>query len=166
MNEAIKHYLKKHGFERFAPKAVLFDMDGVLYDSMPNHVVAWTNSMAQFGIKMDTNDAYATEGARGVDTIRMMVKRQQGRDIDEALLNLLTMENHKFDEKAGIDQLRRFLELSPHKPKQRLHIIGIKAMRRIVSSERRIQRFEILRNSINRLVNPLIVRNTWHFILL
>ena len=28
-------------------------------------------------------DAYATEGARGVDTIRKMVKEQQGRDIDE-----------------------------------------------------------------------------------
>ena len=84
MNEAIKHYLNKHGFGQFAPKAVLFDMDGVLYDSMPNHVVAWHDSMAQFGISMDTHDAYATEGARGVDTIRMMVKRQQGRDIDEA----------------------------------------------------------------------------------
>lgn len=84
MNKAIKHYLESHGFERFAPKAVLFDMDGVLYDSMPNHVVAWCNSMAQFGITMNTHDAYATEGARGVDTIRMMVKRQQGRDIDEA----------------------------------------------------------------------------------
>jgi HAD superfamily hydrolase (TIGR01509 family) len=32
---------------------------------------------------MSTEDAYATEGARGVDTIRKMVKRQQDRDIDE-----------------------------------------------------------------------------------
>ena len=27
---AIKEYLAKHGFEAFRPKAVLFDMDGVL----------------------------------------------------------------------------------------------------------------------------------------
>ena len=33
---------------------------------------------------MTADDAYATEGARGVDTIRKMVKRQQRRDIDEA----------------------------------------------------------------------------------
>ena len=81
---AIKKYLEKHGFEAFRPKAVLFDMDGVLYDSMPNHAIAWQQSMAQFGIHMTAEDAYATEGARGVDTIRVMVKKQQGRDIDEA----------------------------------------------------------------------------------
>lgn len=84
MNKAIQQYLEKHGFEAFCPKAVLFDMDGVLYDSMPNHAIAWQRSMAVFGIKMTLDDAYATEGARGVDTIRMMVKKQQGRDIDEA----------------------------------------------------------------------------------
>lgn len=80
----IAHYLKKHGFEQFEPKAVLFDMDGVLYDSMPNHAIAWQQSMAQFGITMTADDAYATEGARGVDTIRKMVMLQQGREIDEA----------------------------------------------------------------------------------
>ena len=81
---AIKQYLERHGFEALSPKAVLFDMDGVLYDSMPNHAVAWQQSMAQFGIQMTADDAYATEGARGVDTIRQMVMRQQGREIDEA----------------------------------------------------------------------------------
>jgi HAD superfamily hydrolase (TIGR01509 family) len=81
---AIKKYLERHGFEALRPKAVLFDMDGVLYDSMPNHAIAWQQSMAQFGIQMTADDAYATEGARGVDTIRKMVKRQQRRDIDEA----------------------------------------------------------------------------------
>jgi HAD superfamily hydrolase (TIGR01509 family) len=39
--------------------------------------------MALFDIHMSAEDAYATEGARGVDTIRKMVKRQQDRDIDE-----------------------------------------------------------------------------------
>ena len=81
---AIKKYLERHGFETLRPKAVLFDMDGVLYNSMHNHAIAWQESMAQFGIHMTANDAFATEGARGVDTIRQMVKRQQGRDIDEA----------------------------------------------------------------------------------
>ena len=80
---AIKQYLERHGFEALHPKAVLFDMDGVLYDSMPNHAIAWQQSMAEFGIRMTAEDAYATEGARGVDTIRMMVIRQQGRKIGE-----------------------------------------------------------------------------------
>ncbi|MBR1448709.1 MAG: HAD hydrolase-like protein [Prevotella sp.] len=84
MNKAIEQYLEKHGFEALRPKAVLFDMDGVLYDSMPNHAIAWQRSMQTFGISMTKADAYATEGARGVDTIRRMVKMQQGCDIDEA----------------------------------------------------------------------------------
>ena len=96
---AIKQYLEKHGFEALTPRAVLFDMDGVLYDSMPNHAIAWQQSMAQFGITMTADDAYATEGARGVDTIRKMVKRQQDRDIDEAeAQKMYDVKSHIFHE--------------------------------------------------------------------
>lgn len=101
---SVKKYIGKHGFERFAPKAVLFDMDGVLYDSMPNHAVAWQNSMAKFGIRMTADDAYATEGARGIDTIRQMVRMQWGRDISE-------QESQKmYDEKS------RLFHLMPEAP--------------------------------------------------
>ena len=77
----LEKYLSRTGFGAFHPKAVLFDMDGVLINSMPNHAVAWQRSMATFGIRMTADDAYATEGARGIDTIRNMVKQQQGKDI-------------------------------------------------------------------------------------
>ncbi len=80
---SIRQYLDRHGFEALTPKVVLFDMDGVLYNSMPNHAIAWQQSMAAFGIQMTAEDAYATEGARGVDTIRKMVLEQQGRHISE-----------------------------------------------------------------------------------
>ena len=93
---AIIKYLEEHGFEAFRPKAVLFDMDGVLYDSMPNHAIAWQESMAKFGIHMTADDAYATEGARGVDTIRMMVRQQLRREIDEAEAQRM------YDEKSRI----------------------------------------------------------------
>ena len=83
MTEALERYLKKHGFEKFEPKAVLFDMDGVLYDSMPNHAMAWQRSMAVFGLHMTEADAYATEGARGIDTIRQMARQQWGDDITQ-----------------------------------------------------------------------------------
>lgn len=99
MKTAIKQYLERNGFGQFTPKAVLFDMDGVLYDSMPNHAVAWRKSMEQFGIEMTTADSYATEGARGVDTIRMMVKKQQERDIDEAeALRMYEVKSRLFHE--------------------------------------------------------------------
>lgn len=76
MNDSIRQYLERHGFGHFSPKAVLFDMDGVLYDSMPHHAIAWQESMKRFGIDMTEADAYATEGARGIDTIRQIAMRQ------------------------------------------------------------------------------------------
>ncbi len=78
------------------PKAALFDMDGVLYDSMPNHAVAWQQSMASFGIHMTAEDAYATEGARGIDTIRTMVRQQKGEEIT------LERAQEMYDEKTRI----------------------------------------------------------------
>jgi beta-phosphoglucomutase-like phosphatase (HAD superfamily) len=48
---------------------------------------------------MTADDAYATEGARGVDTIRKMVKRQQDRDIDEAeAQKMYDVKSHIFHE--------------------------------------------------------------------
>lgn len=82
IRKAINDYNTRLGV-KFHPKAVLFDMDGVLYDSMPNHATAWTKSMAEYGINMTKHDAYATEGARGFDTVRSMMKRQKGIDISE-----------------------------------------------------------------------------------
>ena len=109
---AIKQYLERHGFETLTPKAVLFDMDGVLYDSMPNHAIAWQQSMAQFGITMTADDAYATEGARGVDTIRKMVKRQQDRDIDEAeAQKMYDVKSHIFHELPEAPVMPGILEL-------------------------------------------------------
>lgn len=103
----IEKYLEKHGFERLEPKAVLFDMDGVLYDSMPHHAIAWQRSMEVFGISMTIDDAYATEGARGVDTIRAMVKKQQGRDINE------TEAQRMYDEKTRQFHLMPATEVMP-----------------------------------------------------
>lgn len=68
--------------ERF--RCVLFDMDGVLYNSMPNHAIAWVKALKEFGIKFTPEDSYATEGARGVDTIRLYVKKQLGKELTEA----------------------------------------------------------------------------------
>jgi putative beta-phosphoglucomutase len=94
--QEVKSYLENRGFDSFQPQAVLFDMDGVLYDSMPNHARCWREAMAKFGLKMTAADVYATEGMRGVETIRLMVKAQQGRDISEDEAQMM------YDEKARL----------------------------------------------------------------
>lgn len=111
---SIKNYLERHGFEALCPKAVLFDMDGVLYNSMPNHAIAWQESMAQFGIHMTAADAYATEGARGVDTIKKMVLEQQGREIDEAeaqrMYDVKTQIFHSLPEPPVMEGMHALME--------------------------------------------------------
>ncbi|MDR2139664.1 MAG: HAD hydrolase-like protein [Tannerella sp.] len=57
-------------------KAVLFDMDGVLYDSMPSHAEAWAAVMAKHGYRFSREDAYLNEGRTGAATIRLVCERE------------------------------------------------------------------------------------------
>lgn len=95
--EEIQEYLNKYGFEALSPKAVLFDMDGVLYNSMPNHAYSWNKSMESFGLKMEKADAYRYEGMRGVETIKLICKEQWGREIsDEESQKMYDVKSHIF----------------------------------------------------------------------
>ena len=44
--EAINNYLHPHGYKVINLKAVLFDMDGVLFDSMTNHATSGMSNEA------------------------------------------------------------------------------------------------------------------------
>jgi HAD superfamily hydrolase (TIGR01509 family) len=83
MMKAIDLYKEKHGFKDFAPKAVLFDMDGVIYDSMPNHSTSWHDSMQDFGLDMPYEGAYQYEGMRGVETIKTLARKQWNRELTD-----------------------------------------------------------------------------------
>lgn len=81
--DAVAAYCEKHGFSHCRPRAALFDMDGVLYDSMPNHAYAWQQSMSDFGVPMTREEAYAFEGMRGFETIKIVAGRHWGRTISD-----------------------------------------------------------------------------------
>ena len=55
-------------------------MDGVLFDSMPNHAYAWSHAMTQFGLEMTAYEAYLHEGRTGSGTINILAQRYWGRD--------------------------------------------------------------------------------------
>ncbi|MBR4793678.1 MAG: HAD-IA family hydrolase [Bacteroidaceae bacterium] len=63
--------------------AILFDMDGVLYDSMPNHSRAWSLAMEKFGMHMTPHDVYLNEGATGHDTVVRISLRDRGYEASE-----------------------------------------------------------------------------------
>lgn len=79
-DEEKNNYLHTHGFEATRLKAVLFDMDGVLFDSMPNHAYSWSHAMTQFGLKMEPAEAYMHEGRTGAGTINLLTQRYWGRE--------------------------------------------------------------------------------------
>jgi HAD superfamily hydrolase (TIGR01509 family) len=60
-------------------KAVFFDMDGVLYDSMPNHEYTWIHSLKEYGIDFPAEEAYMNEGRTGFSTIRIAFEKYLNR---------------------------------------------------------------------------------------
>ena len=60
-------------------RAVLFDMDGVLFDSMPYHAEAWSKVMTDAGFIFSREDVYMNEGRTGADTINTASMAQFGR---------------------------------------------------------------------------------------
>lgn len=57
-------------------RAFLFDMDGVLYDSMPHHALAWIYAFKQVGIEYNDYEVYLHEGMTGDSTIEELYQKQ------------------------------------------------------------------------------------------
>lgn len=49
---------------KFKPKAIIFDMDGVIVDSMPYHYLAWYEALRPYGVRITCFDVYSREGER------------------------------------------------------------------------------------------------------
>lgn len=78
--------LKERGQGGESIKAFFFDMDGVLFDSMPGHAYAWAKVMTDYGLPMCEEDAYENEGRTGIGTISIFTQKYWGRDatVEEA----------------------------------------------------------------------------------
>ena len=56
-------------------KAVLFDMDGVIVDSMPYHFISWFEAMRKYNVRIAPSDIFAMEGAKWDKVIRYAFNR-------------------------------------------------------------------------------------------
>lgn len=81
--KAIQNYLKEKGYNKINLKAVLFDMDGVLFDSMKNHAKAWNKAMAMYDMNLSEEEAYMHEGRTGASTINIVSARERGYEAIE-----------------------------------------------------------------------------------
>lgn len=86
-------------------KAVLFDMDGVLFNSMPYHAEAWHTVMENHGLHLSREEAFLHEGRTGAATINIVYQRQYGCEASPELIRRI------YDEKSAA--FARFPEPGP-----------------------------------------------------
>lgn len=55
---------------------IIFDMDGVISDSMPFHAKAWKEAFASIGVDVDDFEVYIREGMKGRETIEDIIKER------------------------------------------------------------------------------------------
>ncbi len=84
--------MQLHGFETMQLHAVLFDMDGVLFDSMPYHAKAWSQVMTNAGFLFTPEDVYMNEGRTGADTINTASIQQFGVKATQEQIDALCQE--------------------------------------------------------------------------
>ena len=93
------------------PKAVIFDMDGVIVDSMPYHFIAWYEALRPFGVRVSCFEVYAQEGERWEKTLRGLLKRGRIRPTRKILNRIFALRQKIFRKNfkrfifQGADQL-------------------------------------------------------------
>ena len=111
-NKAIENYKQLQGHNALQLRAVLFDMDGVLFDSMPYHADAWSKVMTDAGFNFSREDVYMNEGRTGADTINTASLAQFGKPATQELIDFLCKEKCKiFDTYPPTPRMQGAFEL-------------------------------------------------------
>ena len=74
------------GARKKLPKAVFFDQDGVLFDSMPFHAKAWEKAMAENGLPFTAEQTYRNEGRTGASVVTEAYRLVHGIDAPQEVI--------------------------------------------------------------------------------
>ena len=78
------------------PQAIIFDMDGVIVDSMPYHFIAWYEALRPWGIRVSCFEVYAQEGERWEATLKGMLKRAKIKSTTKVLNSIFSLRQRIF----------------------------------------------------------------------
>lgn len=110
--ESINQYLKANNYNSMHLKSVLFDMDGVLFDSMPYHADAWHKTMTHHGLNLSREEAYLHEGRTGASTINIVCKRERGYEASEDEIKTIYAEkSEEFNKNPEVQRMPGALEV-------------------------------------------------------
>lgn len=97
------------------PRVVLFDMDGVLFDSMPAHVASWYATCCEYGIESKPDEFYLYEGQKGIDTIYHLYHRtfdhHPSQELALEIYHRKTSLFRETDHVVEIKGMRSFMEM-------------------------------------------------------
>lgn len=87
---------------RALPKAVFFDQDGVLFNSMPYHAASWEWAMQKHGLPFTKNQTYRNEGRTGASVINEAHRLVHGTDATPELIEAVYADKSaRFNELTG-----------------------------------------------------------------
>ena len=122
--EEISTFLAQKQYPTFELKAVFFDMDGVLFDSMPAHADAWVNAFKTYGITFSAYEAYLNEGRTGNGTIDGVFKAQLGRvATEEEKQQIYKTKSRLFEQMEAAPVMPFAMELLQKIKSQGIHIL-------------------------------------------
>lgn len=76
---AIEKYKHQNALDNWTPKIILFDMDGVLFDTMPAHAKAWKETLEKLDIHSTEEEFYMAEGQTASFTINKLFQIEKNR---------------------------------------------------------------------------------------
>jgi len=121
--KVIENFIHTKKYPEFAPKAIFFDMDGILFDSMKYHASAWVKALHETGLPFTIEEAYMNEGRTGASTIDSVFKNTYGRtSTEEEKQRVYSLKSKYFETEAKIEQIPFVFELLKKIQKQELEI--------------------------------------------
>ena len=74
-------------------KAVLFDMDGVIVDSMPYHFISWFETLKKYNVTVSPFDIYENEGEKSEVCVKRFFKRDNIKCNDKIIAEVLKLRD-------------------------------------------------------------------------
>jgi HAD superfamily hydrolase (TIGR01509 family) len=122
----IEKFIQANKYPAFYPKAVFFDMDGVLFDSMGSHAIAWVGALKQMGLPFTEEEAYLNEGRTGASTIDNVFIKEHGRNAtEEEKQTIYRLKSKLFDVFKHHDKIPYITELLKKIQSQELDIFVV-----------------------------------------
>ena len=82
-------------------KAFFFDMDGVLFNSMPHHAEAWEEVMRKYNLDFSAYDCFLNEGRTGYDVIRECYRKKYNSEPSQDLVEMIYEEKTQSFSRRG-----------------------------------------------------------------